>query len=158
MKYSDLDESKRKHLGEFLREQAKTQSTNGRDSLDQATKSILIANTGGIAVTGTLISSKSAVVNLCFIKAAAVLFLLGVSVVLCYRFWLAIAIGKSVSNLKDFHRGLIDDNEDASDKAVREKLEELSKNLDGVAAIIPAGLPILMFLAGAITACSGLFV
>lgn len=158
MKYSELGSEKKERLDDYLKRMADGQSSSGKEVLEQTTKSILLANTGGIAIASSILAANASVVNLLLLKIAGVVFVVGVLATIIFRFWLAFSIGKSIKDIKGFHMGLINGNEVASDNAIREKMNLFQKKLDGYGTVIPALVPIVLFFIGASLSCVSLFV
>lgn len=158
MKYSELDKESRKHTKDFLILQARNQSESGQNVLEQTMKAVLLANTGGIAVSSSLVAANTSVINICYLKTSTVLFVLGVISTLIFQYWLALKIGTSVKRVKEFHNALLDDEEDASQEAVNVKMAHMSKNLDGDRPMRALGVSIFIFLFGAVVACLALYV
>lgn len=157
MKYSELTKSKKKRLDEYLKKMADGQASGGKEVLEQTAKSVLLANTGGIAVTSSIVVSTDTAVNIFLLKISVVVFVIGVLSTIIFRFRLAYLLGKSVKELKGFHMGLINGVELATDEAIREKMELFQKKLDGYSAVLPIMVPIMLFIVGAICASVSLF-
>jgi hypothetical protein len=157
MKYTEMSDEKKKSFNSFLRNQATQQSQKGRDIFENVSKSVLLANTGGVAVLSSLIASGIDGDAGGFLRLSIIFFVAGVSLFLVFRFLLSIKIGNSVADIKGFHQEALGDNEDVSDAAVRAKLSELSSSIEGSKPMWAIGASITLFLVGAIIGCIGIF-
>lgn len=153
MKYKELPEEERAKLNAYFEKQATQQSLNGRELFESVSKSVLYANTGGVAVTSSLIAATSMGGDGFFLGLAFLSFVFGVSLFIVFRFYLAIAVGRSVAQVKQFHHEAIDGLADVSGKSINNRMRKISANLDGNAPMWVILLPILTFLIGATFGC-----
>ncbi|MGJ3255025.1 MAG: hypothetical protein ACFE0K_01745 [Alcanivorax sp.] len=157
MKYSDKNEEGKKKLSGFLVSQAERQSGHGRDVFESTSKSVLLANTGGVVVVSSLLASGFQSDCIFYLKVAIFIFSLGVASFLLFKFYLSIRIGLSVKRIKQFHLDVIDDREDVSDSAVREKLSSISSGLEGSEPMWALGVSMLLFFVGIALAAAAIF-
>lgn len=157
MKYSDKDEGEKRKLSNFLVSQAANQSESGREVFESTSKSVLLANTGGVAVVSSLLASGFQIYCFYYLKIAIFIFSLGVASFLLFKFYLSIKIGLSVNRIKRFHLDVIDDREDVSDSAVREKLATISKGLEGSEPMWALGVSMLLFFVGIALTVAAIF-
>lgn len=157
MKYSDKNDGDKKKLSSFLVSQAANQSENGREVFESTSKSVLLANTGGVAVVSSLLASGFQIDCLSYLKLAIFIFSLGVASFLLFKFYLSIKIGLSVNRIKQFHMDVIEDREDVSDSAVRKKLATISSGLEGSEPMWALGVSMLLFFAGIALTVASIF-
>lgn len=157
MKYTEMSDEKKESFNSFLRTQAMQQSEKGRNIFENVSKSVLLANTGGVAVLSSLIASGIDGDAGGFLRLSIIFFVIGVSLFLVFRFILSIRIGNSVAYIKGFHQEALRGNEDVSDEAVRAKLSKLSSSIEGSKPMWAIGTSIVFFLVGAIIGCIGVF-
>ncbi|WP_420388817.1 hypothetical protein [Marinobacter sp.] len=153
MKYDDLPEEEKTKLNAYFEKQATQQSLQGRELFESVSKSVLYANTGGVAVTSSLIATTTMAENGRFFGLAFLSFVVGVALFIIFRFYLAIAVGGSVAQVKQFHREAIEGSADVSGKSINTRMTKISANLDGNAPMWIILLPILTFLCGAALGC-----
>ena len=153
LKYANLQEEEKAKLNAYFERQATQQSLNGRELFESVSKSVLYANTGGVAVASSLIAATSVAGNGRFLGLAFLSFVIGVSLFIVFRFYLAIAVGGSVAQVKQFHREVIDGLADASGKSINSRMIKIASNLDGNTPMWIILLPILTFLFGASLGC-----
>lgn len=156
MKYSDKNSEEKERLNRFLVDQAANQSRRGREVFEATSKTVLLANTGGVAIVVGLLSSNEPILGMSCLKFAAVVFSLSVCVFLAFKFYLCIKIGKSVQAVKEFHVNALEDKEDVSDQSVREKLASISVGLDGKDPMLALGGSLLLFVVGVVLAAIGI--
>lgn len=153
MKYKDLPDEERKKLDTYLVKQAAQQSQNGRELFENISKSILYANTGGVAVTSSLIAAGPNGSDSSFLGLSFLLFVMGVALFIFFRFYLALAVGKSVEKVKQFHHEVIDGLADVSGESINSRMVKISGRLDGNTPMWVIFPPMLMFLIGATLGC-----
>jgi len=153
LKYKDLPDEERKKLDTYLVKQAAQQSQNGRELFENISKSILYANTGGVAVTSSLIAAGPNGSDSSFLGLSFLLFVMGVALFIFFRFYLALAVGKSVEKVKQFHHEVIDGLADVSGESINSRMVKISGRLDGNTPMWVIFPPMLMFLIGATLGC-----
>ncbi|QFS89016.1 MULTISPECIES: hypothetical protein [unclassified Marinobacter] len=154
MKYNDLPKEEKEKLNGYLVKQAAQQSENGRELFENISKSILYANTGGVAVTSSLIAAGPSGNNVSFLGLSFLLFVLGVALFIVFRFHLSLAVGRSVEKVKQFHHEVIDGLADVSGDSINTRMAKISGRLDGNTPMWVIFPPMLMFIIGATLGCS----
>lgn len=154
MKYKDLPEEEKEKLNAYLVKQAAQQSQNGRELFENISKPTLYANTGGVAVTSSLIAAGPGGSDSSFLGFSFLIFALGVALFIVFRFYLALAVGKSVEKVKQFHHEVIDGLADVSGESINSRMTRISGKLDGNTPMWVIFPPMLLFLVGATLSCT----
>jgi hypothetical protein len=154
LKYKDLPEEEKEKLNAYLVKQAAQQSQNGRELFENISKPILYANTGGVAVTSSLIAAGPGGSDSSFLGFSFLIFVVGVALFIVFRFYLALAVGKSVEKVKQFHHEVIDGLADVSGESINSRMTRISGKLDGNTPMWVIFPPMLMFLVGATLGCT----
>ena len=156
MKFSKLPNTDKSKLGSYLVQQASQQSSSGREVFESTSRSVILVNTGGVAVVASFVSS-GVVSNSLWMKVSLLLFVCSVFVFLINRFFLALRIGMSVSDIKRFHIKAMNDLVDVDAESVRKAMNSFSEGLEGERPIWPLGVPIVLSFIAVIAGAIGLF-
>ena len=156
MKYSKLPDEEKTNLHSYLVKQASQQSSVGRDVFESTSKSVLLVNTGGVAVVASFMSAK-VVSDGFWVKVSLLSFVFSVLVFIVNRLLLSLRIGESVSKIKEFHTNALNDLVDVDAESVRSAMNSFSAGLEGSQSIWPLGISILLSFIAVVLGGVGLF-